>query len=149
LLEWGPCGKAAMNGDRAEGFVQYGPAPLFPRLQQFRTGKVCMAVYLANCYVVRRARGAGVGTSLVRAAARDLVDRGYTAIEALGDRDWAGGWILPVEFLVANGFSVVRDDPRFPLLRLDLRTAVEPERARAEAQAAVPLTAPAAAPGVA
>jgi GNAT superfamily N-acetyltransferase len=108
-----------------------------------------MAVYLANCYVVRRARGAGVGTSLVRAVARDLVDRGYAAVEALGDREWAGGWILPVEFLIANGFSVAREDPRFPLLRLDLRTAVEPARGRDEAEVAVALTAPAAAPGVA
>jgi GNAT superfamily N-acetyltransferase len=144
LLEWGPCGKAVMDGDTADGFVQYGPAPLFPRLQQFRTGKVCMAVYLANCYVVRGARGAGTGTALVRAVARDLVDRGYTAIEALGERDWAGGWILPVEFLVANGFTVARDDPRFPLMRLELRTTVEPkpEVARSAVELAVPVPAP-------
>ena len=147
LLEWGPCGKLAMDGDRAEGFAQYGPAPLFPRLQQFRAGKVCMAVYLANCYVTRKGRGKGLGTTLVRAVARDLVDRGYEAIEALGDREWAGGWILPAEFLGANGFSVVRDDPRFPLMRLELRTAVEPEAAKARASVSMPAGAPA--PGMA
>lgn len=148
LLEWGPCGKAVVDGDRTEAFAQYGPAPLFPRIQQFRAGRVCMAVYLANCYVIRRVRGQGVGTSLVRAVARDLVDRGYTALEALGDRDWAGGWILPVEFLSANGFAVVREDPRFPLMRLDLHAAITPER-EAAAAAAVPLTGPVAAPGTA
>jgi GNAT superfamily N-acetyltransferase len=99
---------------------------------------VCLAVYLANCYVSRKARGSGLGTALVRAVARDLVDRGYDAIEALGDREWAGGWILPVPFLIANGFTVVRDDPRFPMLRLDLRTTVEPEREAARAAVSLP-----------
>ena len=75
------------------------------------------------------------------------MDRGYDAIEALGDREWAGGWILPVDFLLANGFSVVRDDPRFPMLRLELRTAVEP--GRETASAAVPLPSPAMEPGMA
>jgi hypothetical protein len=42
-------------------------------------------------------------------------------------------------FLVANGFAVVRDDARYPLLRLDLREVEEP--AAASAHAAVPLLA--------
>ena len=147
LLEWGPCGKLSLDGGRADGFVQYGPAPLFPRLQEFRAGRVCMAVYLANCYVVRGARSAGLGTALVRAVARDLVDRGYHALEALGDRDWGGGWIMPAGFLGANGFSVIREDPRFPLMRLDLHAAVEPKEEAA--RAALPVSARAAAPGLA
>ncbi len=142
LLEWGPCGKLVVDGEHSEGFAQYGPAPLFPRLQQFRAGKVCMAVYLANCFVVRKRRKRGLGTSLIRAVARDLVDRGYEAVEALGERDWAGGWILPVEFLAANGFTVVREDPRFPLMRLDLRAAVTPEPAMARASVSLPAAAP-------
>ena len=106
------------------------------------------AIYLANCYVIRQAPGAGASAPhLVRAVARDLVDRGYFAVEALGDREWAGGWILPVTFLGANGFAVVRDDPRFPLMRLELRTAVEPERETARASVSLPSAAPA--PGLA
>ncbi len=148
LLEWGSCGKLALDGDDGDGFAQYGPPSLFPRLAQFRAGRVSAdAVYLANCYVSPSQRGGGLGTNLVRAVARDLVDRGYEAVESLAERDWAGGWILPVDFLVANGFSVLREDPRFPLMRLDLRTAIEPERA--QARAAVPLPSPAAVPGVA
>jgi hypothetical protein len=65
-------------------------------------------------------------------------------VEALGDRDWAGGWILPVSFLGANGFSVVREDPRFPLMRLDLRARVEPEERVARAAVPIPAAAPAA-----
>ncbi len=142
LLEWGPCGKLVVDGEDSEGFAQYGPAPLFPRLQHFRAGKVCMAVYLANCFVVRKRRNRGHGTSLIRAVARDLVDRGYEALEALGEREWAGGWILPVEFLAANGFTVVREDPRFPLMRLDLRATVTPEPAMARASVSVPAAVP-------
>jgi hypothetical protein len=53
------------------------------------------------------------------------VDRGYRAVEALGDRAWDGGWVIPVSFLAANGFTIVRDDERFPLLRLDLHSRDE------------------------
>lgn len=127
LLEWGCCGKLLVEDEDAVGFAQYAPATLFPRLREFRAGSVSPdAGYLAFCYVVEGRRGHGHGTELVRAVARDLVDRGYNAVEALGDREWDGRWVLPVTFLASNGFGVVRDDPRFPLLRLELRDAAEP-----------------------
>ena len=94
-------------------------------------------MYLAYCYVGEGRRGQGVGSALVRDVARASVDRGYRAVEALGDRAWDGGWVLPVTFLAANDFTVVRDDDRYPLLRLDLRSRMAPAE-RAEA-AAVPL----------
>jgi hypothetical protein len=57
---------------------------------------------------------------MIREVARDAVDRGYRALEAIGDREWAGDWVLPVPFLAANGFTVLRDHARHPLVRLDL-----------------------------
>ena len=144
LLEWGPCGKVVVDGDRSEAFAEYAPPTLFPRLGRFPAGKVSSdAVYLAYCYVVDGERGRGLGTQLVRAVAGDLVDRGYDAIEALADRDWAGGWILPAPFLGANGFSVVREDPRFPLMRLDLRATAAPQEATERASVALPAAMPA------
>jgi GNAT superfamily N-acetyltransferase len=142
LLEWGPCGKMAVEDElRAVSFAEYAPASFFPRLNRFRCGRVSSdAVYLSYCYVVDRRRGYGLGTELVRAVARDLVDRGYRAVEAIGDRAWTEGWVLPAPFLGAAGFRVVREDPRFPLMRLDLRTAVRPREAAGAA--AVPLPAP-------
>jgi hypothetical protein len=71
--------------------------------------------------------------------ARDIVERGYRALEAIGDREWDGTWVLPMPFLAANGFSVVRDHARFPLLRLDLRDADQP--AEGHEREAVSLTA--------
>jgi GNAT superfamily N-acetyltransferase len=145
LLEWGTCGKLAREDELgAAGFAQYAPAPFFPRLNRFRCGEVSAdAVYLSYCYVARRRRGFGLGTGLVRSVARDLVDRGIRALEAIGDRAWTDGWVLPAPFLAANGFHVLREDPRYPLMRLDLRVAVEPREAASAA--AVPLPAPGAA----
>jgi GNAT superfamily N-acetyltransferase len=145
LLEWGPCGKLALEDELgAAGFAQYAPASFFPRLRRFRCGQVSAdAVYLSYCYVVGRRRGFGLGTGLVRSVARDLVDRGIRALEAIGDRAWTDGWVLPAPFLAANGFQVLREDSRYPLMRLDLRAAVQPREAASAA--AVPLPAPGAA----
>ncbi|MGH2739591.1 MAG: GNAT family N-acetyltransferase [Actinomycetota bacterium] len=138
LLEWGACGKLLSEGDRAIGFAQYAPGSLFPRLESYRCGSVSAdAVYLAYCYVVKDRRGRGVGTDLVRTVARDLVDRGFRALESLGDRDWENGWVLPAPFLGSNRFTVLRDDRRFPLMRRDLSAAPDPERATARETASV------------
>lgn len=129
LLEWGSCGKLAVDEeDRIIAFAEYAPPSLFPRLSQYRCGKVSAdAVYLAYCYVIPEQRGRGVGSELVRAVAREVVERGYGALEALGDRAWEDpqGWVLPAGFLEVNRFTVLKDDPRFPLLRRDLRQGGE------------------------
>jgi GNAT superfamily N-acetyltransferase len=130
LLEWGRCGKLLVAEDGAGieaegvGFAEYAPPTLFDRLQEFPTGRDASddAVYLAYVYVEDGWRGQGLGSALLRAVARDAVDRGYAAVEAIGDRrSQSRAWVLPVTFLAANGFRVVRDDERHPLLRLDLR----------------------------
>ncbi|HXF37951.1 MAG TPA: GNAT family N-acetyltransferase, partial [Actinomycetota bacterium] len=138
LLEWGPCGKLVVEEGTAVAFAQYAPSTLFPRLRDFAAASEASpdAVYLSYCYVVDEHRGQGLGSRLIREVARDAVDRGYRAVEAVGDRAWEGGWVLPLPFLTANGFLIVRDDPRFPLLRLDLHE--RPRPAAVEAEAAVP-----------
>lgn len=131
LLEWGGCGLALMEEDRgAVGYAQFAPPTFFPRLSRYRCGRVSEdAVYLAYCYVATVRRGFGVGTQLIRAVARSLIDRDIRALEALGDRERADGWVLPAAFLGANGFHVLLEDPRFPLMRLDLTTTVQPQEA--------------------
>lgn len=131
LLEWGSCGLALVEEERGTvGFAQFAPPSFFPRLSRFRCGRVSEdAVYLAYCYVVAPRRGFGVGTQLIRAVAGALLDRDVRAVEALGDRERSDGWVLPAPFLGANGFQVLLEDPRFPLMRLDLTTAVQPKEA--------------------
>jgi hypothetical protein len=116
---------------RALAFAEYGPATLFPRLVRFPTSAATSAdaAYLAYCFAEEGQRSRGLGTELVRAVGRDVVERGYRALEAIGDREWDGSWVLPAPFLAANGFAVVRDDRRYPLMRLDLREVAEPARA--------------------
>jgi GNAT superfamily N-acetyltransferase len=136
LLEWGTCGKLMLDmeasvedAENGLGFAQFAPPTLFPRRLSFASGEASSledAVFLSYCYVVDGHRGRGLGTALVRDVARAAVDRGYRAVEAIGDRSFEGGWVLPAPFLATNGFRVVRDDERYPLLRLDLREVSAP-----------------------
>lgn len=136
LLEWGRCGKLVVEEGKALAFAQYAPATLFPRLRDYAAADPASpAAYLAYCYAEDGHRGEGLGTELIHEIARDLVDRGYRAIEAIGDREWEGGWVLPMPFLVSSGFTVVRDDPRFPLLRLEVGRPVRPLESTAHALA--------------
>lgn len=139
LLEWGGCAMALVEEDRGTvGFAQFAPPSFFPRLTRFRCGRVSGdAAYLAYCYVTPARRGFGVGTQLVRAVAASLLGRDVRAVEALGDRERADGMVLPASFLGANGFQVLLEDPRFPLMRLDLTTAARPKE-EASAAAVVP-----------
>ena len=140
LLDWGRCGKLVIERGRALAFAEYAPAVLFPRLARYPASAATSAdaVYLAYCFVEEGHRGRGLGRELVRAVARDVAERGYRFLEAIGDREWDGNWVLPASFLWANGFAVVRDDPRYPLLRLDLDDVGEPTKAFGRAAAELP-----------
>lgn len=126
LLEWGACGKLLIDDD-VVGFTQYGPPSFFPGLSRFRCGRVSGdAVYLSYCYIVPKRRGRGGGSHLIKTVASDLNDRGFRALEAIGDREWEGDCVLPAGFLASSGFEVIREDQRFPLMRLTLGTRTEP-----------------------
>ena len=144
LLEWGRCGKLVMEDEEALAFSQYAPGTLFPRLRRFRTGRVSAdAAYLSYCFVVEGHRRRGLGLQLVRAIARDVVERGYVALEAIGDRRWEGDWLLPYEFLHRIGFHVLHDDERYPLMRLDLYVRHAMPVAHERVALPLPITTPA------
>ena len=46
-------------------------------------------------------------------------------IEVFGDAQWSavGHCVVPADYLLAVGFKTVRPHPRFPRLRLELKTA--------------------------
>src|ERR687894_715144 len=60
----------------------------------------------------------------------NLTKRGIKAIEAFGDAKFgeagegAEGCVAPVDFFLSVGFKTVRPHPRYPRLRLELRTAL-------------------------
>lgn len=102
----------------------FAPPGYVPRSVAFPTSPVSAdAVLLMTAHVLPEFAGHGLGRMLVQQVARDLTHRGVRAIEAFGDTRWESpGCLLPADHLLAIGFKTVRPHPRWPRLRLDLRS---------------------------
>jgi GNAT superfamily N-acetyltransferase len=130
LLEWGSCGRIVYSGEIPAGFVLYAPPSAVPRAGAFPTSPPSAdAVLLTAFHVLPEFRGGGLGRILVQAVARDLTRRGVRAIEAFGDADPDPDsrdhvCVVPAGFLRSVGFKTVRPHPRWPRLRLELRSAI-------------------------
>jgi GNAT superfamily N-acetyltransferase len=125
LSEWGDCGRVAYADASAIGFVQYAPPRFLPRARTMEAGAPSDdAVLLACMHVDDEARHVGLGKVLLAAAFRDLATRGEKALEAYaasGPFERSTSPLVTVEFLLKQGFVVVRPHPRYPL-RLEMRT---------------------------
>ena len=137
LLEWGSCGKLAYVDGMPAGFVMFAPPAYVPRSMAFPTSPVSAdAALLMTAHVVPAFAGGGLGRMLVQGVARDLTKRGIKAIEAFGDAKFGepsevgpggsggSGCLAPADFFLSVGFKTVRPHPRYPRLRLELRTAL-------------------------
>ena len=126
LREWGSCGRVALVDDALVGYVIYAPVAFVPGAAGFATAPVSPdAVLMTTAYVEPGERGHGVGRMLVRAMARDLVERDIRAVEAFGARGpLAAGCQVPADFLSGVGFRTHRPHPTTPRMRMDLRSAV-------------------------
>ena len=86
--------------------------------------------FSAAAHVVPAFAGGGLGRMLIQGVARDVTKRGIRAVEAFGDAkfgdeiDELSSCLAPVDFFTAVGFKTVRPHPRFPRVRLELRTAL-------------------------
>ncbi|MER8183295.1 GNAT family N-acetyltransferase [Kitasatospora sp. NPDC094015] len=126
LLEWGSCGRVAYVDEVPAGFVLYAPPAYVPRSQSFPTSPVAPdAVQLMVSRVLPGFQGQGLGRVLVQTVAKDLIGRGFRAIEAFGalGRE-VPSCVLPAEHLLAVGFKTVRPHHRYPRLRLEARTTL-------------------------
>lgn len=124
---WGPPGRIAYDDDRPVGHLIVAPAAYLPRVAALATAPVGSdAVVLA----VLEAGSRPVAKLLVQGMAKDLLQRHVSAVEAFG-RPGKGrvcGAELadldvcrtPTDRLVSLGFTVVREHPTTPRLRLDL-----------------------------
>jgi hypothetical protein len=127
LLEWGSCGKVVYVDGVAAGYALFAPPAYVPRSIAFPTSPVSGdAVLLMTAHIVAEFAGVGLGRVLVQTIAKDLLRRGVRAIEAFGDKAWTepGSCVLPADYLLAVGFKTVRPHPRFPRMRLELKTTV-------------------------
>ena len=126
LLDWGSCGKVVYVDGVPAGWVLFAPPAVVPRSVAFPTSPVSAdAVLLMTAHIAEEFRDQGIGRVLVQSVAKDLVRRGVRAIEAYGDTEGQPGHcVLPAAHLLAVGFKTVRPHPRWPRLRMELKSAV-------------------------
>jgi ribosomal protein S18 acetylase RimI-like enzyme len=125
LLEWGSCGKILYVDSVAAGYVMFAPPAYSPRSVAFPTSPVSAdAALLMTAHVLPEFAGGGLGRMLIQGVAKDLIRRGVKAVEAFGDAKWegAGHCVVPADHLLAVGFKTVRPHPRYPRLRLELKS---------------------------
>jgi GNAT superfamily N-acetyltransferase len=126
LLDWGSCGRVVYVDDEPVGFVMYAPPAYVPRSTAFPTSPVSPdAVQLMTAFILPAYQGQGLGRVMVQTVAKDLLRRNFKAIEAFGDARWEEpACVLPADHLLAVGFKTVRPHPRYPRMRLELRTTL-------------------------
>ncbi|GAB3674737.1 GNAT family N-acetyltransferase [Saccharopolyspora tripterygii] len=126
LLEWGSCGRIIYVDGVPAGYAIYAPPAAVPRAASFPTAPVSAdAVLLTALKVTSEFEEGGLGRVLVQNVAKDLTRRGVKAVEAFGDLGGeAEGCVIPAGFLQQVGFKTVRQHPKWPRMRLELRTAI-------------------------
>lgn len=127
LLQWGSCGRLAYVDESFAGYVLFAPPTFVPRAAALPTRPVSPdAGLLATGLVLPKFAGTGIGRALIQSVAKDLLKRGFKAIEAFGDEQWTRpACVLPANFLRSVGFKTVRAHHRFPRLRLELHRALD------------------------
>jgi GNAT superfamily N-acetyltransferase len=122
---WGYCGVLALQEDNPIGHLCMAPAAYVPRLGAFATTPVSPdAAVILSARVAEEFRGKGIGRQLVQSAAGLVVRRDIRALEAVGTYHNGPSCMLPVGWLEAVGFAVVRPHPITPRLRMDLQTTL-------------------------
>lgn len=126
LLEWGSCGRVAYMDGAPAGYVMYAPPSASPRAAELPTGPVSAdAVLLTTLQVLPEFSGEGLGRMLAQAVVKDLTRRGVKAIEVFGEqRPAEKGCLVPADFLRGVGFKTIRPHPRWPRLRMELRSGL-------------------------
>lgn len=125
--EWGDCGRVVAEDDEVLGFVKYAPSMYFPQVFTFPVAPDDPSVpFIACVHVDPESRRHGLGKVLVQAALRDLALRGERHVFALAEvrvgESAEDSPLVDAAFLEKLGFSVNKPHPRYPLMRLELRS---------------------------
>lgn len=122
-LEWGAPGKVLVVDEVPMAFGLLAPGDQIARTRRLGRAPSEDALLLATLWVAPPVRQAGLARVLLQALLREVHEHGGRALEAYGARGGAalGTCVVPEGFLLANGFTVLAEDVRYPLLRLDLR----------------------------
>ena len=128
---WGAWGTLYhSDGDRVAGFIQFGPADLFPRARTMPAGPPSADAVLITCAYLVDASSPWVLQSLFLSVIGEARDRGVKAIETFGyrypegesgyERFFVHRTIFPSDFLADFGFGPIRWSGRVALARLEL-----------------------------
>lgn len=122
--QWGDCGRVAYDDGEIIGFIKYAPPGYFPQAQHFPAAPPSDdAVFIACLHVVDGARHLGLGNLLLHACLRDLYMRGERAVETYAFAGRVGDLpVMSLEFLLKQGFEIVRPHSEFPLLRVRMNS---------------------------
>lgn len=123
--------KGAFVRNRCIGIIFAGKYYLFPKIKSFNVYPPDNdSIFLGCIYVKSDYKGMGVGKRLLFALEKDLVREKFNSIETIGKRlnddideeEYRNSPLIPMKFLIQNGFYIKKNDELFPLLRLDLAT---------------------------
>jgi ribosomal protein S18 acetylase RimI-like enzyme len=123
--------KAAFAGKKCIGAILAGDYSLFPRLKEFSVFPPDFdSVFIGCIYVIPKYRGAGVDKRLLIELEKELLAEKVKSIESIGKRlnddideeEYYESPNVPFKFLINNGFYLKKNDPLFPLLRLDMKS---------------------------
>jgi GNAT superfamily N-acetyltransferase len=121
LREYGadaPVGGVALSGSEVCGFIQFGPAGLFPRRTEYDSGPVSDDALFITCLSVAPAhQGKGVARYLLEQAEQEAARQGFAALESFARRGSSNNPSGPLEMFVACGFEILRNGSEFPLVR--------------------------------
>ena len=123
--------KAAFTGRECIGIILAGNYYLFPKLKDFNIFPPDFgSIFLACIYIIPEYRGMGVDKRLLIELEKELIRKKVKSIESIGKRlnddvdeeEYYESTNVPFKFLIKNGFYLKKNDPLFPLLRLDLKS---------------------------
>ena len=120
-----PPGRVVRVDDELAAYALFGPATQFAPRRAPVPPASRDALLLATLWVDPPHRRHGLGRVLVQAALKEAIRLGLPAVEAYGDRRWReSDCVLPVTWLLHEGFEVTTEHPRYPLMRVDAKRTV-------------------------
>lgn len=119
---FGDCGKIVYADGKPVGYAQYAPPKMLPLSAEYSSGPPSEDAVLISCLFIAQEeyRRRGLGSQLLQSIIEDLRKKGVKAVETFARKNNPNNPSGPVEFYLKNGFRVLRDDPEFPLMRLEL-----------------------------
>jgi len=120
--EFGDCGKLIYIDRKLAGYAQFAPPKFLPNSINYNAGPPDNNAVLISCLFIfdKNFRALKLGKRLLNSIINDLKSRNVKIVETFARKDKASNPSGPVEFYIKNGFRVYKDDPQFPLMRLDL-----------------------------